>query len=91
MKEKCTENELVLGGESSLGDLLVNVLAGLEGLFPSDDLGDTFDEDVDELHFGLAESIGVGDVPGAAGGGGVDSGGSSSLKRGLDYVWKCIC
>ena len=64
---KFTENELVLGGKRSLGDLLVNVLAGFEGLFPSDDLGDTFDEDVDELHFGLAESIGVGDVPGAAG------------------------
>jgi len=46
-------------------------------------LGDTFDEDVDELHFGLAESVGVGDVPGAAGGGGVDSGAASGLETHL--------
>jgi len=78
-----TEKELVLGGKSSLGDLLVDVFAGLEGLFPSDDLGDTFDEDVDELHFGFAKSVGVGDVPGAAGGGRVDSSGSSGLETHL--------
>ena len=65
MKRKCT-GKLVFGGKRSLCNLLVNVLAGLKGLFPSDDLGDTFDEDVDELHFGLAESVGVGDVPGSA-------------------------
>jgi len=51
-------------------------------------LGDTFDEDVDELHFGFAESVGVGDVPGATGGGGVDSGAASGLKEGeLDFLF----
>ena len=72
---------LELGGEGSLGDLGFDVGAGLESLFPSDDLGNTLDEDVDELDFGLAESIGVGNVPGAAGGGGVDTSGSSGLLK----------
>jgi len=58
----------------------VDVLSLLKSLFPSDDLGNTLDEDVDELDFGLAESIGVGNVPGAAGGGGVDTSGSSGLE-----------
>jgi hypothetical protein len=73
---------LEFGGEGSLGDLGFDVGAGLESLFPSDDLGDTLDEDVDELDFGLAESVSVGDVPGTAGGGGVDTSGSSGLEKG---------
>jgi len=61
----------------------VDVLSLLKSLFPSDDLGNTLDEDVDELGLGLAESIGVGDVPGATGGGGVDTSGSSGLETHL--------
>jgi len=58
----------------------VDVLSLLESLFPSNNLGNTLDEDVDELDFGLAESISIGDVPGAAGGGRVDTSGSSGLE-----------
>lgn len=58
----------------------VDVLSLLESLFPSDDLGNTLDEDVDELDFRLAESISVGDVPGAAGGGRIDTSSSSGLE-----------
>jgi len=71
---------LEFGGEGSLGDLGFDVGASLESLFPSDDLGNTLDEDVDELSLGLAESVSVGDVPSATGGGGVDTSGSSGLK-----------
>ena len=67
-------------GETDSSDFSVDVLSLLEGLFPSDDLGDTFDEDVDELDFGLAKSISVGDVPGATSGGGVNSSSTSGLK-----------
>ena len=59
----------------------VDVLSLLESLFPSDDLGNTLDEDVDEFDFRLAESISVGDVPGAAGGGRVDTSCSSGLEK----------
>ena len=72
---------LVFGGEGSLGNLGFDIGAGFEGLFPSDDLGDTLDEDVDELGLRLAKSISVGDVPGAAGGGRIDTSSSSGLEK----------
>ena len=49
-------------------------------MFPADDLCESLDEDVDELNFGLADAVGVGNVPGAAGGGGVDAGGAADLE-----------
>jgi hypothetical protein len=68
--------------KANSSNLSVDVLSLLKSLFPSDDLGNTLDEDVDELDFGLAESVSVGDVPGTAGGGGVDTSGSSGLEKG---------
>ena len=59
----------------------VDILSLLESLFPSDDLGNTLDEDVDELDFGLAESVSVGDVPGTTCRGGVDTSSSSCLVK----------
>ena len=76
-------SRLELGGERGGVPLGVNVLAGLEGLFPSDDLSDTLDEDVDQLGLGLAQAVGVGDVPGAASGGGVDTSGTTGLEAHL--------
>ena len=62
-----TESSLVFGWQTGLGDLLVDVLAFFQGLLPSDDLSETLDEDVDQLDLGLANAVGVGDVPGATG------------------------
>ena len=54
---------LVLGREGSLGDFGLDVLAGLKSLLPSDDLGNSLDEDVDQLGLRFAKTVGVGDVP----------------------------
>ena len=56
------------------------LLAGLEGLFPLDDLGEAFDEDVDQLDLGFAQAVGVGNVPRSSGRGRVDSGGTAGLQ-----------
>ena len=40
----------------------------------------TFDEDVDQFDFGLAQSVGVGDIPGATSGGRVNTSGTSGLE-----------
>ena len=68
---------LVLGREGSLGDFGLDVLAGLKSLLPSDDLGNSLDEDVDQLGLGFAKTVGVGDVPGATSGGRVDTSGTT--------------
>merc|ERR1719469_1149525 len=61
-------------------NLLLDVLAVLEHLFPSDDVGDAFGEGVEEGGLAGAESVGFGDVPGASGRCGVDTGGSTGLE-----------
>ena len=53
-------------GEAGLGDLGLDVLTTFKGLLPSDDLSNALDEDVDQVDLGLAKSVGVGNVPGAA-------------------------
>ena len=72
---------LCLGLHGGLLDFGVDVFTLLKSLLPSDDLSSALDEDVDEVDFGLAESISVGDVPGAAGGGRVDTSCSSGLEK----------
>merc|ERR1719423_425758 len=54
--------------ETSGSDFSFDVFTLFQSLFPSDDLSDTFDEDVDQFDFGLAQSVGVGDIPGATSG-----------------------
>jgi hypothetical protein len=72
---------LCLGLHGGLLDFGVDVFFLLKSLLPSDDLSGALDEDVDEVDFGLAETVGVRDVPSTTGGGRVDSSGSTSLKR----------
>ena len=79
---------LCLGLHGGLLDFGVDVFTLLKSLLPSDDLSSALDEDVDEVDFGLAESISVGDVPGTAGRGGIDSSGSTSLTKILKKVDK---
>ena len=62
------------------GNLGVDILAGLQGLLPADDLGDTLNEDVDQLNLGFAEAISVRDIPGATGRGGVNASGATGLE-----------
>merc|ERR1712110_730727 len=57
----------------------IDVFARLELLFPFDDLCQALDEEIAEVHLGHAETVGVGDVPRAASGGGVDARGAASL------------
>merc|ERR1719423_381013 len=66
--------------ETSGSDFSFDVFTLFQSLFPSDDLGDTFDEDVDQFDFGLAQSVGVGDIPGATSGGRVNTSGTSCLE-----------
>ena len=40
----------------------------------------TFDEDVNQFDFGLAQSVGVGNIPGATSGGRVNTSGTSGLE-----------
>jgi len=78
----------LVGGE--LGSLDLNVhgevlsvlvtIEFLESLLSENDEGGALNEDVAQLDFREAETIGVGDVPGAAGGGGVDTSGATSLE-----------
>merc|ERR1712216_414370 len=70
-------------GARLLGDEVVDALAFLEHHLPADAGGRTLDEEVDELHLGLAKAIGVGDIPRAAGRGGVDAGSAASLEAHL--------
>merc|ERR1719378_345703 len=73
----------IFGWEGSSVPLGINVLAGFEVLFPTDELRDTFDENVDKLSFGLTKTVSVGDVPGATSGGGVDTSGTAGLETHL--------
>lgn len=66
-----------------LGDLSLDVLALLQGLLPLDDLSNTLDEEVAQIDLGVSETVGVGDVPGTTGGGGVNTGGSTGLEAHL--------
>ena len=57
-------------------NLGLHVLALFQSLLPLDDLRNAFDEHVAQLDLGLAQAVRVGDVPGAAGGSGVDASGT---------------
>jgi len=65
------------------GNFSLDVLAFLEHGFPSDDVGDTMDEHVDESDFGVSESVGVGDVENTTLGLRVDTGSTTSLESEL--------
>jgi len=67
-------------GSFGTGDLGLDVFALSEHLFPSDEVGDTMDEGVDEGDFGVSESVGVGDIELTTFSGGVDTGSTSGLE-----------
>jgi len=58
-------------------------LSLLEHAFPADAVGSAFNEDVDELSLTLAKSVGVGDIPGATDGVGVDTTATTGLEAEL--------
>jgi len=59
----------------------IDGLIVLELGFPDKDESDALDEEVDEVDFGIAKAIGVGDIPLAFSvGGGIDAGGAASLQ-----------
>merc|ERR1711988_346277 len=59
---------------------VVDLLALLEHHLPANTLGSTLDEDVDKLSLGLAQAIGIGDIPSAACGGTVHTGCATRLE-----------
>jgi len=52
----------------------------LKHAFPSDEVGGSLNEDVDELSLTLSESVSVGDVPSATDGGGVNTTATTGLE-----------
>jgi len=64
----------------AVGDFFLDVFTSLEHTFPPDDVGDSLSEGVHELSLGFAETVSVADIPGAAGGGGVDTSTATSLE-----------
>mmetsp|Transcript_33739 Transcript_33739/g.81700 ORF Transcript_33739/g.81700 Transcript_33739/m.81700 type:complete len:252 (+) Transcript_33739:77-832(+) len=62
---------------------LINVLTLLQHLLPLDQGAHTVDEDVHQVGLGLAQTVGVGDVPLAAHRGGVHSRGAAGLQAQL--------
>jgi len=67
----------------STGNLSLDVLSGLEHAFPSDDVGNTVDEHVDERDFGVSESISVGDIEDSTNRLRVDTSSTTSLESEL--------
>jgi hypothetical protein len=63
-----------------VGDLILDVLSSSKFNFPSEDVGDTMDEHVDEGDFGVTESVGVGDIELSSLGLGVDTGSTTGLE-----------
>ena len=61
-------------------ELSFDGFSSLEHAFPSDEVGDTFDEDVNEGSLRLSESIGVGDIPSSTNRGGVDTSDTTGLE-----------
>ena len=68
---------LVFGGEGSLGDLSLDVLASFEILFPSNDLRNSLDENVDELGLRFSKTVSVRDIPSTSSRGRVDTSGTT--------------
>ena len=64
----------------SSGDFGFAVFALLHHAFPSDDVSNTVDEHVDEINFGVSESVSVGDIELTTFSGGVDTGSTSGLE-----------
>ena len=67
----------------SSGDFGFAVFASLHHAFPSDDVGNTVDEHVDEINFGVSKSVSVGDIELSTDSGGVDTGSTSGLESEL--------
>ena len=67
----------------SSGDFGFAVFALLHHAFPSDDVSNTVDEHVDEINFGVSESVSVGDIELSTDSGGVDTGSTSGLESEL--------
>ena len=68
---------LVFGGEGSLGDLSLDVFASFEILFPSDDLRNSLDKNVDELGLRFSKTVSVRDIPSTSSRGRVDTSGTT--------------
>jgi len=76
-----TRSFLVAAGSGlGVGDFALDVLSGFEHGFPSEEVGDTVDEGVDEIDFGGTESVSVGDIELTTGSSRVDTGSTSSLE-----------
>ena len=73
----CSFDELAGLSDSELS---FDGFSSLEHAFPSDEVGDTFDEDVNEGSLRLSESIGVGDIPSSTNRGGVDTSDTTGLE-----------
>lgn len=63
---------LILLREGSGGNLFLNIFAILQGLFPSNDLRNTLNEDVYQLDFRFSKSVGIGNIPRSTSGGRVN-------------------
>jgi len=76
-----TRSFLVAAGSGlGVGDFALDVLSSFEHGFPSEEVGDTVDEGVDEIDFGGTESVSVGDIELTTGSSRVDTGSTSSLE-----------
>jgi len=69
-------------------EFLLNALSLSEHAFPSDVVGNSLNEDVDEGGLRLTKTVGVGDIPSAADGSRVDTGATTSLEGelGADFL-----